>query len=216
MPTERLAPLPPEQQHLLGRAAASLRDEFAGALSAETVDEIVGDSLARLMRSATITTYVPLLVERFARDRLRAVVELESALTDTATRVLFVCTHNALRSQIAAAWLRSLVGDRAIVSSAGSDPDAVIADDVVRAMAEVGIDIADEFPKPLTDEIVRAADVVITMGCGDACAVTPDQRHEDWGIVGAGAHDLASVRAVRDEIRTRVEDLVVTLPETTP
>ena len=115
--------------------------------------------------------------------------------------MLFLCVHNAGRSQMAAGWLRHLAGDRVTVYSGGSEPASEINPAAVEAMAEVGIDITDEFPKPWTDEIVRAADVVITMGCGDACPLYPGKRYEDWELDDPAGQDVAAVRPIRDEIR---------------
>ena len=125
--------------------------------------------------------------------------------------VLFLCVHNAGRSQMAAGWLRHLAGDTVVVWSGGSEPGSEINPAAVAAMAEVGIDITDEFPKPWTDEIVRAADVVITMGCGDACPLYPGKRYEDWELDDPAGKDLESVRPIRDEIRVRVEALMASL-----
>jgi len=125
--------------------------------------------------------------------------------------VLFLCVHNAGRSQMAAGWLRHLGGDRINVYSGGSEPADRINRAAVAAMAEVGIDITDEFPKPWTDEVVRAADVVVTMGCGDACPLYPGKRYEDWELDDPAGQDVAHVRPIRDEIRTRVESLITSL-----
>ena len=125
--------------------------------------------------------------------------------------VLFVCVHNAGRSQMAAGWLRELGGDGVRVLSAGSAPAETINPVAVEAMAEVGIDITDEFPKPWTDEIVRAADVVVTMGCGDACPLFPGKRYEDWVLDDPAEQDLDSVRSIRDDIGERVRDLLASL-----
>jgi arsenate reductase (thioredoxin) len=128
--------------------------------------------------------------------------------------VLFLCVHNAGRSQMAAGWLRHLAGDRVDVFSGGSEPASEVNPSAVEAMAEVGIDIRAEFPKPWTDEIVRAADVVVTMGCGDACPVYPGKRYEDWGLDDPDGLDVEAIRPIRDEIRRRVEDLVAKLHPT--
>jgi len=122
--------------------------------------------------------------------------------------VLFVCVHNAGRSQMAAGLVRLRSGGRVAVRSAGSDPGEVINPAVVEAMAEVGVDLSDAFPKALTDEAVRAADVVITMGCGDACPVYPGKRYEDWTLDDPAAQDLETVRRIRDEIDARVRAIV--------
>jgi protein-tyrosine-phosphatase len=122
--------------------------------------------------------------------------------------VLFLCTHNAGRSQMALGFFRRLAGDRAVGLSGGSEPGVELNPAAVAAMAERGIDITQEFPKPWTDEIVRAADVVITMGCGDACPLFPGKRYEDWDLDDPAGQDLAAVRPIRDEIERRVRDLL--------
>ena len=203
--------LPLDQQHLVRRAAASLEHEFAGTFGRETVERFVADSLEQLVPTATVTTYLPLLTERFARERLRALGKLEGYLPTTTTSVLFLCVQNAGRSQMAAGWLRQLGGDHVTVYSGGSEPASRINPAAIDAMAEVGIDITAEFPKPWTDEVVRAADVVITMGCGDACPLYPGKRYEDWEVADPAGLDVAAVRPIRDDIRDRVEALLVSL-----
>jgi arsenate reductase len=123
--------------------------------------------------------------------------------------VLFVCVHNAGRSQMAAGYLAALAGGRVDVLSAGSEPKDQINPMAVAAMAEVGIDIANNIPKVLTTEAVRDSDVVITMGCGDACPIFPGKRYEDWELDDPAGQDLESVRPIRDEIKARVEALLV-------
>jgi arsenate reductase (thioredoxin) len=125
--------------------------------------------------------------------------------------VLFLCVHNAGRSQMAAGWLRHLAGDRVVVWSGGSEPAGQINPVAIAAMAEVGIDITAEFPKPWTDEVVRIADVVITMGCGDACPLYPGKRYEDWDLADPAGQEIDAVRPIRDEIRSRVEGLMASL-----
>jgi arsenate reductase len=125
-----------------------------------------------------------------------------------APEVLFVCVHNAGRSQMAAALLNRRAAGRVVVRSAGSTPAEEINPRVIEAMAEIGLDLSHEFPKPLTDEFVRAADVVITMGCGDACPFYPGKRYEDWELEDPAGKDLDTVRRIRDEIDTRVRALV--------
>ena len=122
--------------------------------------------------------------------------------------VLFVCVHNAGRSQMAAGLLDKLAGGRVMVRSAGSDPADSLNPNVVVAMAEIGVDLEREFPKPLTDEAVRAADAVITMGCGDACPIYPGKRYEDWDLEDPAGKDLETVRRIRDEIAERVRGLM--------
>jgi arsenate reductase len=129
-------------------------------------------------------------------------------MTKDVPEVLFVCVHNAGRSQMAAGLLHERAGGRVIVRSAGSTPANELNPKVVEAMREIGIDISRELPKPLTDESVRAADVVITMGCGDACPIYPGKRYEDWELEDPAGKDLPAVRRIRGEIETRVERLL--------
>jgi arsenate reductase (thioredoxin) len=125
--------------------------------------------------------------------------------------VLFVCVHNAGRSQMAAGWLRQLTGDRVEVRSAGSEPADRINPAAVEAMREVGIDITDQTPKRLEYEAAEASDVIITMGCGDACPVFPGKRYEDWKLDDPAGKDVEAVRTVRDEIKTRIQALLAEL-----
>jgi protein-tyrosine-phosphatase len=129
-------------------------------------------------------------------------------MPDGVPTVLFLCVHNAGRSQMALGWFEHLAGDRAVAWSGGSEPATEVNPAAVAAMAEVGIDISREFPKPWTDEIVRAADVVVTMGCGDACPVFPGTRYEDWTLDDPAGQDLGAVRPIRDEIGERVRALL--------
>jgi arsenate reductase len=203
--------LPLDQQHLVRTVSARLAPDFAGVFGPETVQRFVLDSLEQLLPTAKIATYLPLLAEKFAKERLRALGRLDGSLASTTPGVLFLCVHNAGRSQRAAGWLRHLAGDRVTVWSGGSAPASEINFAAVAAMAEVGVDITQEFPKPWTDEIVRAADVVVTMGCGDACPLYPGTRYEDWELVDPAGMGVEAVRPVRDEIRVRVLDLMGSL-----
>jgi arsenate reductase (thioredoxin) len=129
-------------------------------------------------------------------------------LTDTKPTVLFLCTHNAGRSQMALGFFNHLAGDRAVAWSGGSEPGDRINPAAVQAMAEVGIDITGEFPKPWTDEIVRAADVIITMGCGDTCPIFPGHRYEEWVLPDPAGQSVEAVRPIRDDIEARVRELL--------
>jgi protein-tyrosine-phosphatase len=131
----------------------------------------------------------------------------------TRPEVLFVCVHNAGRSQMAAGLLKSRAKGEIVVRSAGSDPAASLNPAVVEAMAEVGIDISDEFPKPLSTNAVEASDVVITMGCGDACPIFPGKRYEDWELDDPAGQDIETVRRIRDEIDRRVQGLIAQLAD---
>jgi arsenate reductase (thioredoxin) len=132
-------------------------------------------------------------------------------MTEEMPEVLFVCVHNAGRSQMAAGLVKLRSDGRVQVRSAGSDPGDEIDPAVVEAMADVGVDLSEEFPKPLTDEVVRAADVVVTMGCGDACPIYPEKRYQDWAVDDPAGQDVATVRRIRDEIDRRVQTLVAEL-----
>ena len=132
-------------------------------------------------------------------------------MSDPRPEVLFVCVHNAGRSQMAAGLVTLRSDGRVHVRSAGSNPADEISPAVVDAMREVGVEMSDAFPKPLTDEAVRASDVVITMGCGDACRVYPGKRYEDWTLDDPAGHDLETVRRIRDEIDARVKALITEL-----
>ena len=132
-------------------------------------------------------------------------------MTDQKPSVLFVCVHNAGRSQMAAGYLRELAGDRVEVRSAGSMPADQINPIAVEAMREEGIDIAAEQPKVLTPEAVQASDVVITMGCGDACPYYPGKRYEDWKLDDPAGQGIDAVRPIRDDIRARIEGLIASL-----
>ncbi len=204
------ADLTVDQKLAIAQAARRLTDEFAGVFSTETIARYITDSQERLEHRAKIKTWLPILIERFARERLRALARLELE-TPERPAVLFLCVHNAGRSQMAAGWLRHLSGGGVDVFSGGSDPGSDINAAAVEAMAEVGIDISSEYPKPWTDEIARAADVIVTMGCGDACPVFPGKRYEDWELTDPAGQPIEVVRQVRDAIGAHVRELVAGL-----
>ncbi len=148
------------------------------------------------------------LHRHFARERLRALAQVGGLIVKEQPEVLFVCVHNAGRSQMAAALVTLRSQGRVHVRSAGSDPGDQINPAVVEAMTELGVDMANAFPKPLTDEVVRAADVVITMGCGDVCPIFPGKRYEDWAVEDPAGQDIETVRRIRDELDGRVAGLL--------
>jgi arsenate reductase len=191
----------------LEKGLETLRVEFEGIFSSETVERYMAESLEALGGSR-VKQFVPLFVHRFARERLRALGQLEGMITKPVPEVLFVCVQNAGRSQMAASLLDYYADGRVHVRSAGSDPAVQINPDVVVAMSELGIDIGKEFPKPMTDEVVKAADAVITMGCGDACPIYPGKRYEDWDVDDPAEADLEGVRRIRDDIAERVRKLL--------
>ncbi|TFB52808.1 metalloregulator ArsR/SmtB family transcription factor [Cryobacterium tagatosivorans] len=193
---------------VLERITDDLAVRFRGVFSVETIDRYVRESYALLAERARITRYLPSLTSRFAGERLSALATAENLVTDATPEVLFVCVQNAGRSQMASAILRSLAGNRVRVRTAGSEPAELVNPLVVNALDEVGIPIAGEYPKPLTDEVVRAADYVITMGCGDACPVYAGRRYLDWELADPVGLPLDGVRAVRDDITRRVRELL--------
>ena len=191
----------------LHAVAARLGIEFARLFSTETIDRYLRES-ADQFANAPIRDFIPVLAERFARERLRAVAQVEGKLVKEVPEVLFICVQNAGRSQMAAALLDHHAKGRVHVRSAGSEPADQINPAVLEAMSEMGVDLAKEFPKPLTDEVVRAADVVITMGCGDACPIYPGKRYLDWELDDPAGRSLEQVLPIRDEIDRRVRALL--------
>jgi arsenate reductase (thioredoxin) len=215
-PSQEESPMPTQLRELdvdlitlghLEKGLDKLRHEFSGTFSGETVERYMAESLDAL-GGARLKDYVPLFVHRFARERLRALGQVEGTIAKDVPEVLFVCVQNAGRSQIAAALLDHYAQGRVHVRSAGSAPAEEINPNVVTAMSELGIDISKEFPKPMTDEVVQAADAVITMGCGDACPIYPGKRYEDWEVDDPAEADLDGVRRIRDEIGERVRLLL--------
>jgi arsenate reductase len=170
-------------EDLLGRERVRLAEAFRGTFSQETIDRYMRGSLDRL-KGARVTHYLPIFAYRLTHERLAALARANTP------HVLFVCVHNAARSQMAAALTAHLGGGQVEVHSAGSDPAEQIDPAAVDAMRELGIDLSHEFPEPLTDELVRAADVVITMGCADACPSYPFKTYEDWAIDETTGHRL--------------------------
>lgn len=199
-----------EQILLVRQAAGRLEREFAGTFNLETIERYITDSQTKIGSRARFANWMPLLVERFTRDRLRALERLEVGDLGRPA-VLFLCVHNAGRSQMAAGWTRHLAGDAVDVFSGGSAPSETTNATAIAAMAEVGIDISHEYPKPWTDEIARAADVIVSMGCGDACPIFPGKRYEDWEITDPSDQPIEVVREIRDDVRARVEALLAGL-----
>jgi protein-tyrosine-phosphatase len=196
---------------VLARVAERLEDKFAGIFSKETIERYVKESYALLAEKALVTVHLPSLTERFAKDRLTALAQSEAKIAKDKPEILFVCVHNAGRSQMAAALAIEISGGAVSVRSAGSAPSDSIPAAVHEAMNEVGLSLADAFPKPLTDEVVRAADVVITMGCGDACPIYPGKRYEDWDLADPAVLDAAGVVSVRNDIEARIRTLLTEL-----
>jgi arsenate reductase len=189
------------------RQAEALAREFAGVFGQETIARFMTESLDSL-KGARTSEYVSLFAWRFSRERLLALAQAEGSIAKERPEILFVCVHNAGRSQMAAGYLQHLAGDRIDVLSAGSQPGDRINPVAVEAMAEEGIDIAAQQPKVLTPEAVQASDVVVTMGCGDECPYFPGKRYEDWVLDDPAGQGIEAVRPIRDEIRRRIERLV--------
>ena len=206
--TDRPASLSIDQQLALRTAAVNLRREFAGVFGTETIEKFLSSSYDQFASRAVIPNFLPLLAERFARQRLTALARVEGKMHDGRPVVLFLCTHNAGRSQIALGYFQQLAGDNAVAWSGGSEPGEQVNPAAVAVMQEVGIDISTEFPKPWTDEVVRAADVVVTMGCGDACPVFPGKRYLDWELDDPNGLNVEQVRPIRDAIEARVRGLL--------
>jgi arsenate reductase len=196
---------------LLGRIIDDLGARFTGTFSRETVQRVVLDSYDLLRARDGAGRALPSATAQFAAERLSAQqsTELEGERPPGAPlEVLFVCVQNAGRSQLAAAIMRHLGGERVRVRTAGSAPIDAIRPAVVTALDEIGVPLGGEFPKPLTDDVVRAADVVVTMGCGDACPVFPGRRYLDWAVADPAGQPLDRVREIRDDIDARVRGLL--------
>ncbi|MEW1633648.1 arsenate reductase ArsC [Streptomyces sp. NPDC093801] len=207
MPTPS-SPLLPDER--LAAGAARLATRYAGHFAPETVLGLLADSYARLAEQARIRTHLVVLAERLTADRLDALAHTQG-LTSGPMRVLFVCSQNAGRSQMAAALLAHRAGDAVTVSSAGTHPADEVEPHIVQALTEAGANLADAYPKPLTEEVVQAADIVITMGCGDACPVMPGRRYLDWPVADPDGAPIAVVRDIRDVIDARIAELLAQL-----
>ena len=205
-----LSSAPVEMRPLIRASAERLHTDFAGVFGEETIQRFMAESWESL-QGARVAAFVPLFVERFTRQRLRALARVEGKSTDTRPMVVFLCVQNAGRSQMAAGWLQHLAGDQVEVFSGGSDPASEVNPAAIEAMAEVGIDISSEFPKPWTDEVVQAANVVVTMGCGDSCPIFPGTRYMDWEVGDPAGLPLEQVRPIRDEIGERVRGIMAGL-----
>jgi arsenate reductase len=191
----------------LEREASLLAREFAGVFDPATVREQVFTAAQRLP-TPRVDDYRAVFAGKYAREVLSSVARSTGKVASVRPQVLFVCVQNAGRSQMAAGFARALGRGRVDVLSAGSAPAGSIHDSAVEAMREVGIDLAEAFPKPMTDEFVRASDAVITMGCGDACPVYPGKRYEDWDVADPAGQPLGRVREIRDDIKGRVVRLL--------
>lgn len=198
-------------EEYLRRLAGDLAEKFAGIFNGETVERYVLESYTALLRTATVKAHLATNTVHFATERLTALAQAKGAIERTTPEVLFVCEQNAGRSQMAAVLTQALSGGAVHVRSAGSAPARELSTTVVEAMAEIGLDLDTAFPKPLTDDVVQAADVVITMGCGDACPVYPGKRYQDWELADPAGQSLEAVREIRNQIKTNVEGMLTAL-----
>ncbi|WP_405447287.1 low molecular weight phosphatase family protein [Streptomyces erythrochromogenes] len=209
MPTTPSPALPDDR---LAAGAARLAARYAGNFGPETVLGLLADSYRQLAAHARIRTHLVVLSERLAAERLDALAHTQGLTAGGRTRVLFVCSHNAGRSQMAAALLALRAGDRVTVSSAGTHPAEEVAPLILQALTEAGAEPADAYPKPLTEEVVRAADIVITMGCGDACPLLAGKQYLDWPVADPDQAPIAVVREIRDAIDAYITTLLTRLP----
>lgn len=197
-----------EVQRALENGVAQLQSEFSDTFDAETIQRLMYASYEKLAAHATVRDFLPLLAERFARQQLHARAKINGKSGDEKLVVLFLCNHNAGRSQMARGFFNHFAGGGAVVWSGGSEPQGAINPAAITVMAERGIDISAEYPKPWTGEIVQAADVIVTMGCGEAGPDVPGRRFENWELDDPSGKDLPEVRLIRDEIESRVRWLL--------
>lgn len=195
-------------QSALDRVVERIAETYEGVFAKETIERVVYESYAALLRTSQGQRYLTNFAEKFSKDRLRALATSKGSVAKDKPEVLFVCVQNAGRSQMAMALMNELSGGKISVRSAGSMPAREVSEKTLAVMSEIGFDLSQEFPKPLTDDVVRAADVVITMGCGDACPLYPGKRYLDWRLEDPAELDLDGVRRVRDEIKSLVEGLI--------
>ena len=198
----------PTQRRALSHAAEDLHKRFDGVFGLETIEALIEDSAIKIAARATVMRWLVVSAERLTRERLEALIQAEDHSPKRVPAVLFLCVHNAGRSQMALGWFKHLAEDRAVAWSGGSEPLSTINHNAVVAMAEVGIDISKGFPKPWTTEFFSAADVVVTMGCGEACPLYPGKHYEDWELDDPEGRSLTEVRVVRDDIGRRVRQLI--------
>lgn len=203
-------------QAVLSRTAETLSAKYTGIFSPQTVERYVFESYTALRRTSKIHTHLTMLAGRFAADRLTALAQSQGDAPKEVPEVLFICVHNAGRSQMAAALLTHRAAGRVHVRSAGSAPTHEINPVVVESMTELGLGLGDAYPKPLTDDVVAAADVVVSMGCGDACAIYPGKRYLDWELEDPDGKGIDEVRRIRDDLDARVSTLLTELTTTVP
>ena len=197
-------PGPSDPDHELRGVVARLARRYEGTVDGETVERTVMESYTALARTARVTTHLPVLAAHFATERLAALAQSRKGHPRVCPEVLFVCVENAGRSQMAALLLEHYAAGRVHTRSAGAAPVRQVHPNAVAVMAERGLDMSHAYPKPLTDDVVRAADVVITMGSQDAVPVYPGKRYEEWGLADPAEDTMEEARRIRDELDARV------------
>lgn len=200
--------IPEDTRTALHHAVRFLHQKYRGVFGHETIEALVFDSYRQMAAKARITEWLVAFAEKLATERLDALSRSEGHSPSDIPAVLFLCTHNAGRSQMALGWFTHLGGARVIGWSGGSEPETELNKVAIEAMAEVGIDISGGFPKPWTHEVLAGSDVVVTMGCGDACPLIPGKRYEDWDVADPANRTLEEVRPIRDELERRVRGLL--------
>ena len=193
------------------RLVDDLAYTYQGVFTRESIAAAVAEARAALEPVAKIPTFLPILVARFAKEQLMAAAKVDGRVVKSVPEILFVCVHNAGRSQMAAALAEHLSGGKVHVRSAGSMPTDQVNPLAVQVLTERGINLTESYPKPLTDLAVRAADVIITMGCGDTCPFYPGKRYEDWDVADPHGQDIETVRDIRDDLQRRVSALLRSL-----
>jgi arsenate reductase (thioredoxin) len=190
------------------RLVDELAYTYEGIFSRDSIAQAVADARAALEPSATIPDFLPILVSRFAREQLSAAAQADGRLTKPVPELLFVCVHNAGRSQMAAALAQHLTAGKVHVRSAGSQPADQINAMAVQVLAERGISLTEAYPKPLSNDVIHAADVIVTMGCGDACPIYAGKRYLDWDVADPNEQPIDQVRDIRDDLQARITTLL--------
>ena len=190
------------------RLVDELAYTYEGVFSRESVAQAISDARAALEPTATIPDFLPILVSRFAREQLTAAAQADGRLAKPVPELLFVCVQNAGRSQMAAALAQHLSAGKVHVRSAGSAPADQINPLAVQVLAERGMNLTEAYPKPLTNDVVHAADVIVTMGCGDACPIYPGRRYLDWDVADPKDQPIERVRDIRDDLQARITALL--------
>jgi protein-tyrosine-phosphatase len=189
-------------------AVEELTYSFDGVFTGAEISDAVASAQQALEPQATVRTFLPVLIKRYAEELLSATAQADGRTAKTVPELLFVCVQNAGRSQIAAALAEHLAPGKVHVRSAGSRPTGELNPLAVDVLAERGVALTDAYPKPLSDSVLHAADIIITMGCGDECPYFPGKRYEDWDVADPEGKTLDQVRDIRDDIQTRITALL--------